>query len=161
MVEEIKEIKEEVETTEPVEEEVKEFDFKDLKKGHYFESIGKRKTAAARVRLHVGGDKTITINDKDYKEYFPTVELQGIVESVLEKMEVTDRFTITVVMKGGGIHAQSEALRHGISRALVEINPEFRKKLRRLGYLTRDPRMRERKKPGLKRARKAPQWAKR
>ena len=69
--------------------------------------------------------------------------------------------SITVVMKGGGVHAQAEALRHGISRALVDINPEFRKKLRRLGYLTRDPRARERKKPGLKRARKAPQWAKR
>ena len=141
--------------------EVKEFDFKDLKKGHYFEAIGKRKTAATRVRLNVGGDKNITVNEKDYKEYFPTLDLQEIVTSALEKMEATDRFTITVIAKGGGIHAQAEALRHGISRALVDINPEFRKKLRRLGYLTRDPRMRERKKPGLKRARKAPQWAKR
>ncbi|MBU3942476.1 30S ribosomal protein S9 [Patescibacteria group bacterium] len=146
---------------EEIKTEVKEFDFKDLEKGHYFEAIGKRKTAAARVRLHVGGDKTITVNGKDYKEYFPTLDLQEIVNSALVKMEATDRFTITVMAKGGGIHAQAEALRHGISRALVDINLEFRKKLRRLGYLTRDPRARERKKPGLKRARKAPQWAKR
>ena len=157
----VEEIKKTEEVVEPVTEEVKEFNFDDLKKDHYFEAMGKRKTAAARVRLHVGGDKTITINDKDYKEYFPTPELQGLVTSALEKMEATDRFTITIKIQGGGVHAQAEAVRHGISRALVDINPDLRKKLRRLGFLTRDPRMRERKKPGLKRARKAPQWAKR
>ena len=76
-------------------------------------------------------------------------------------MKCLDKFKISVMVKGGGISSQAEAIRHGISRALVEFNPEFRRRLRRLGFLTRDPRKRERKKFGLKRARRAPQWAKR
>lgn len=147
-------------TTEEITER-EEFNFDNLAKDHYFEAIGKRKTAVANVRLYVQGDKDILINDKDYKEYFPILELQQIVESALDKMKATDKFRILVKLNGGGFHAQAEAVRHGISRALVKLNPEFRKKLRRVGYLTRDPRKRERKKFGLKRARKAPQWAKR
>lgn len=127
----------------------------------YFEAVGKRKTAVARVRLFTQGDKTILVNDKSYKEYFPILELQQIIDSPLDKMKALDKFKITAKVKGGGFHAQAEAIRHGISRALVEFNPDFRKRLRRVGYLTRDSRVRERKKFGLKRARRAPQWAKR
>ena len=127
----------------------------------YLEAIGRRKTAVARVHLFTQGDKTILVNDKPYKEYFPILELQQIVDSALDKMKALDKFKIIAKVKGGGFHAQAEAIRHGISRALVEFNPDFRKRLRRVGYLTRDPRMRERKKFGLKRARRAPQWSKR
>ena len=159
MVEEKTTTKEVIEETGVTEE--KEFNFDDLKTDRYFEAIGKRKTAVANVRLYTQGDKTILVNDKDYKEYFPSLELQQIIESALEKMNAVGKFRISVKLNGGGFHAQAEAVRHGISRALVKLNPEFRKKLRRIGYLTRDPRKRERKKFGLKRARKAPQWAKR
>ena len=156
-------------TTEEVKEveEIKEveasdnFDFKKIKSDRYFEAVGKRKTAAARVRLQISKDHNITVNDKDYKEYFPTLELQEIVLAALKEMDAMDKFNISIKASGGGIHAQAEAVRHGIARVLIDINPDFRKKLRRIGYLTRDPRMRERKKFGLKRARKAPQWAKR
>ena len=131
------------------------------KEPSFFEAIGRRKTSTARVRLFTQGDKTILINDKDYKDYFPTLELQQIIDSAFDKMKALDKFKLTVRVKGGGIHSQAEAVRHGIARALVAVNPDFRKRLRRIGYLTRDPRMRERKKFGLKRARRGPQWSKR
>lgn len=127
----------------------------------YIESIGRRKTARARVRLFSNGDGSILINEKDYKKYFPTKDLQQIADSALKKMKIDDKFKVLVKVEGGGMHAQSEAVRHGISRALVEYNEDFKKRLRKAGYLTRDPRMRERKKFGLKRARRAPQWSKR
>jgi len=127
----------------------------------YFETIGRRKTAIARVRLFTQGEKTIVVNGKSYKDYFPTLELQQIVIGPLDKMKSFDKFGILVKVKGGGIHAQAEAVRHGIARGLVKFNPDFKKRLRKVGYLTRDPRMRERKKFGLKRARRAPQWQKR
>lgn len=130
-------------------------------KDKYFEAVGRRKTAVARVRLFTQGDKEIIINDKDYKEYFPVLEMQQIIDSPLEKMKTLNKFRISVKVKGGGVHAQAEAVRHGISRALVKFNSDFRKRLRQIGYLTRDPRMRERKKFGLKRARRGPQWSKR
>jgi len=156
IIEEVKEVEEikEVETTD-------HFDFKKIKSDKYFEAVGKRKTAAAQVRLQISKDHNITVNNKDYKEYFPTLELQDIVLSALKEMDAADKFNISIKVSGGGIHAQAEAIRHGIARVLIDINPDFRKKLRRIGYLTRDPRMRERKKFGLKRARRAPQWAKR
>ncbi len=127
----------------------------------YIETIGKRKTAVARVRLFTQGNKEIIVNDKTYTEYFPTTEMQQIVTASLRKLKSEDKFKIIVKAKGGGIHAQAEAIRHGIARALVEFNPDFKKKLRKSGFLTRDSRMRERKKFGLKRARRAPQWKKR
>jgi small subunit ribosomal protein S9 len=127
----------------------------------FYAAIGRRKTAIARVRLFTQGDKAIEVNGGDFKKYFTTEDLQQIVESSLKKMKAEDKFRVTATVRGGGIHAQAEAMRHGISRALVEFNNDFRKRLRRAGYLTRDPRSRERKKFGLKRARKAPQWAKR
>lgn len=127
----------------------------------YIETIGRRKTASARTRMYTKGDRKIIVNKKEYKEYFPTLDLQKTVLSSLDKMNLLDKFKIEVRVKGGGIFAQAEAIRHGIARALVEINPNFRKRLKKVGYLTRDSRMRERKKFGLKRARRAPQWRKR
>jgi len=127
----------------------------------YYQAIGRRKTSVARIRLFTQGDKTIMINGKSYKEYFPDLNLQQTVSTALDRMKASDKFMISAIVKGGGIHAQAEAVRHGISRALVRFNPDFHKRLRRAGYLTRDPRMRERKKFGLKRARRAPQWSKR
>lgn len=127
----------------------------------YIEAIGRRKTARARVRLFMNQDKSIEVNAKDYKQYFQTKELQEIIDSALKKMKVEEKFKILAKVAGGGMHAQAEAIRHGIARALVKTNEDFKKRLRKAGYLTRDPRMRERKKFGLKRARKAPQWSKR
>lgn len=127
----------------------------------YFEAIGRRKTASARVRLFTKGKKEFLVNSKPFAEYFPTLELQQITQSPLDKMKSIDRFRITVKVKGGGIHAQAEAVRHGISRALILFNSDYKKRLKKVGFLTRDPRMRERKKFGLKRARRAPQWQKR
>jgi small subunit ribosomal protein S9 len=130
-------------------------------KEEYFEAIGRRKTATARVRLFTQGDKSILVNGKSYRDYFDTEELQEFASAALNKMKALDKFKVTATVKGGGLNAQAEAIRHGISRALVKFNVDFKKRLRRVGYLTRDPRARERKKFGLKRARRAPQWTKR
>lgn len=132
-----------------------------IKSDQYYEAIGKRKTSAARVRMFTQGEKNIIVNDKPFEKYFSTKELQDIVFSPLEKMKAAGHFRITVVASGGGIHSQAEAVKHGISRALVKYNADFRKRLRRAGFITRDPRARERKKFGLKRARRGPQWSKR
>lgn len=131
------------------------------KTDHYLEAVGRRKTAVARVRLFTKGEKDFLINGKLYNIYFPTLELQQIVLTSLEKMKCFDKFRIQVLVKGGGYHSQAEAVRHGIARALVLFNIDFKKRLKKVGYLTRDSRMRERKKFGLKRARRAPQWSKR
>jgi small subunit ribosomal protein S9 len=130
------------------------------KKEHYFEAVGRRKTAIARVRIYTKKTNFI-INDKDLKEYFPILRLQQQVIAPLDKMKITDKLGAVVKVKGGGINAQAEAIRLGLSRALLEFNPNFKKRLRRFGYLTRDSRMVERKKYGLKKARRAPQWQKR
>ncbi len=140
----------------PEQEEVKI-----LKNNRYIQDVGRRKTSTARVRLFTQGEKIVLVNEKDYKNYFPTLELQETVVSPLKKMNCQDKFRIQVKVKGGGISSQAEAVRHGIARALLNFNLNFRKKLRKAGYLTTDSRQRERKKFGLKRARRAPQWAKR
>jgi len=127
----------------------------------YWKAVGRRKTSTARVRLWVRGVKGVVVNDKPYQDYFSTIELQQVTLASLEKMNVADRFRVSVKVKGGGVHSQAEAARHGIARALVKFNPNFQKRLKKAGFLTRDPRMRERKKFGLKRARKASQWRKR
>jgi small subunit ribosomal protein S9 len=127
----------------------------------FFEGIGRRKTSLSRVRFFASGDKSISINDKNIKDYFPTAELQEIVSSPLEKADSVSSYKISVKVKGGGIHSQAEAVRHGIARALILFDPNLRGRLRSLGLLTRDSRMRERKHFGLKRARRAPQWRKR
>ncbi len=141
--------------------EKKETKKKTVKPAQYLESVGKRKTAVARVRIFTKGEKEILVNEKPYQDYFFTPELQQVATDSLRKMKSLDKFRISVKVKGGGIFAQAEAVRHGIARGLVKFNPDFRKRLRRIGYLTRDPRARERKKFGLKRARRAPQWKKR
>jgi len=141
----------------------KKVEKKEIKKKptRYLEAVGRRKTSVARVRLFTQGEKLISVNEKPYRDYFLTSELQQVATASLERMKSFDKFRISVRVKGGGIHSQAEAVRHGIARALVKFNPDFRKRLRKVGYLTRDPRMRERKKFGLKRARRAPQWSKR
>ncbi|MDP1994635.1 MAG: 30S ribosomal protein S9 [Ignavibacteria bacterium] len=131
------------------------------KPDRYFEAIGRRKTAVARVRLFTKGDKEFIVNDKPYQQYFQTAEDQEASVASMKKMKCLDKFRITVKVKGGGHRAQAEAIRHGTARVLVDFNQNFRKRLRKAGFLTRDPRMRERKKFGLRRARRAPQWAKR
>lgn len=125
----------------------------------YTEGIGRRKTAAARVRLVSASKQAVMVNDLPLEEYFSTKELQSTVLSPLSETDTV--YSITAVVKGGGISAQADAVRHGIARAMTELNPEMRNPLKRKGYLKRDPRSKERKKPGLKKARKASQWSKR
>jgi len=129
--------------------------------GKYIEAVGRRKTAVARVRLFSTGEKKVIINEKELSNYFPMPEIQQVVLSPLEKVNMMGKFLVSVKVRGGGFSAQAEAIRHGLARALVKVNPNFKKRLKKAGYLTRDPRMRERKKFGLKRARRAPQWQKR
>ena len=128
--------------------------------GIYIEAIGRRKTSVARVWYFAKSEGGVIINGKKLNEYFPTDELRAIVESPMKKAKI-EKYEITVRLSGGGIHSQAEALRHGISRALIESVSELRGELKPLGFLTRDPRMKERRKFGLKKARKAPQWSKR
>lgn len=127
----------------------------------YWEAVGRRKTAVARVRIYTRGDKGFWVNAKPLAEYFAYPYLQRIAAEAVETMKSTDRFKVTAKVNGGGSNAQAEAIRHGSARALVLFNPDFRKRLKRAGFLTRDPRMKERKKFGLKKARRAPQWQKR
>ena len=123
-------------------------------------TIGRRKTAIARVYLKPGKG-TITVNNRDYKEYFPTGTLQYIVRQPLEIHNLLESYDITANLDGGGINGQAEALRLGIARALCEINPEYRPALKEKGIMRRDPRMVERKKPGQPKARKRFQFSKR
>src|SRR3989344_4057254 len=134
----------------------------DKGKERYFAAVGRRKTAIARVRLYTKGDKSITINDKSIDDYFNrNIEFSTLASAALNRMKVMDKFRAVIRVSGGGLHSQAEAVRHATARALVEFNPDFRKRLKRAGFLTRDSRMVERKKYGLKKARRAPQWAKR
>lgn len=127
---------------------------------NYIEGVGRRKTSVARVRIVEGG-KNIIVNGMDYAAYFPTLEMKRIADGAFDKMGVLSRFGVEARIFGGGIHSQAEALRHGLSRALIKYNADFRKRLKKAGYLKRDPRMKERRKFGLKKARKSPQWKKR
>ncbi len=128
----------------------------------YHQAIGRRKTSGARVRI-VKSDKagSMTINGKDLNTYFPTEELRTIATSSLNHQAVPAKFGVSVIVKGGGIHSQAEAVRHGVARALIENDEALRLPLKQAKMLTRDPRMKERRKFGLKKARKAPQWSKR
>lgn len=127
----------------------------------YIEAVGRRKTASARVRLFTQGFKDILVNGKPHTVYFPINEWQRVVEDPARKLNVFGKFGFSIQVRGGGVEGQAEAARMGIARTLVLLNPYFKKRLKKSGFLTRDPRMRERKKPGLKRARRAPQWSKR
>lgn len=127
----------------------------------YYEGVGRRKSATARVRLYPGGEGSFVVNDRPLEEYFCR---EMDILHLREPLEVTDsedRFDISVLVKGGGIKGQAGAIRLGIARALLEVDPDLRPPLRKGGYLTRDDRVKERKKPGLKKARKAPQYTKR
>jgi len=131
------------------------------KKDKYYEAVGKRKTSVARVRLTESSKSTFVVNDKDVKDYFPTNELQALVRQPLTLQELAGKYSVSVKITGGGIHSQAEAVRHGIARALVVIDENQKKPLKDAGFLTRDSRIKERRKFGLKKARKAPQWSKR
>ncbi len=130
-------------------------------KEKYYQAIGRRKTSTSIVRLYEKKSGGIIVNDKKLEEYFPTFELQKKVKEPLEELAMIGKFSVTAKVSGGGVKSQAESVRHGIARALVLFDENLRKQVKSAGYLTRDPRMRERKKPGLKRARRAPQWRKR
>ncbi|MBI2645330.1 30S ribosomal protein S9 [Candidatus Uhrbacteria bacterium] len=123
-------------------------------------TVGRRKSAIARVRL-TPGKGTITVNDKDFTTYFPYFEFWKEIESPLVLTDTRTAVDISIRVYGGGVRGQAEAVRHGIAQGLVKMNPEWKKTLRSEGFITRDPRVKERKKPGLKRARRAPQFSKR
>ena len=125
-----------------------------------YSAVGRRKTAIARVRL-VAGDGKITVNKRDLDSYFGLETLKMTVRQPLELTKVVGDMDILISVHGGGLSGQSGAIRHGISRALIKANPELRDSLKKAGFLTRDPRMKERKKYGLKAARRAPQFSKR
>lgn len=127
----------------------------------YIETVGRRKTAIARVRIFEAAKNSFTVNDKPLATYFPVEQLQVIAKEALEKVKLAGKFKVVAHIQGGGISAQAEALRHGISRALLVSDQTLRKEIKGLGFLKRDPRAKERRKFGLKKARKSPQWSKR
>ncbi len=129
-------------------------------KQQYFYGTGRRKSSVARVRVYPGSGK-ITINGRDIDDYFGLETLKLIVRQPLALTETTEQFDIVCTVAGGGVTGQAGAIRHGLSRALLLFNPELRPVLKKAGFLTRDPRMKERKKYGLKAARRAPQFSKR
>ena len=132
------------------------------KKEQYYEGVGRRKTSVARVRItEVKKSAEIIINGKEVEGFFDTQELETTAFSPLEAVSVKDRFNVSIKVKGGGQRGQSEAIQLGIARALVKFDGEFQRTLKDLDYLKRDPRQKERKKPGLKKARRSPQWSKR
>ena len=125
----------------------------------YIETIGRRKTASARVRMTPASKQSVTINGKPLDAYFP---VKVLADNVLAPLKSADeKFSITALVSGGGIAGQSDAVRHGIARAINEHDVSKRSVLKKAGFLKRDPRAKERRKPGLKKARKRPQWSKR
>jgi small subunit ribosomal protein S9 len=126
----------------------------------YHEGVGRRKTAVARVRLSKGSG-SVTVNELAADKFFSMKKLLSVAIAPLANLNMVKDFDISAHVKGGGVSAQAEAIRHGVARALVKTDETLKKSLRDLGFLTRDPRMVERKKYGLKKARRAPQWAKR
>lgn len=126
----------------------------------YLEARGGRKTATVRVRIEEK-EGPFTVNGKDLKAYFKTPREQTIAYAPIKLLDLAAHVSGTCHIRGSGLSAQAQAVRHGLSRALAQLNPEFRKKLKRAGFLTRDARSVERKKYGLKKARRAPQWSKR
>lgn len=126
----------------------------------YYEGVGRRKSASARVRIY-SGEEGFVVNSKPATEYFSRPEDYACALEPLQATGTLGSVRVSVLVHGGGISGQAGAIRHGVARALLAMNPEWRSVLRAAGYLTRDPRVKERKKPGLKRARKAPQYTKR
>lgn len=130
------------------------------KSGEMSRSVGRRKSASARVRIYRGNGE-ITVNGMDFKKYFPFFSWQDSVTAPLKAMAKDKDISVSVKVAGGGKKGQADAVRHGIARAMVDWNQDFKKSLKTLGFLTRDSRVKERKKFGLKKARRAPQWSKR
>lgn len=133
---------------------------KTKKEDKYVEAVGRRKTSVARVRITPAGKNSFEVNGRDLASYFITKEMMMVVESSIKEAG-DDKYKVTALLKGGGVHSQAEAMRLGIARAIVESNQSLRTKLKQAGFLKRDPRAKERRKFGLKKARKAPQWSKR
>lgn len=132
------------------------------KEGRYIETVGRRKTSVARVRMTPSAKSSLEINGRAFEQYFPTSALQNMAQgSLVGSKLTTTKFVITALIKGGGNMSQAGALRHGIARGLIEYDRELRGKLKKGGFLKRDPRAKERRKFGLKKARKSPQWSKR
>ena len=140
---------------------------KETKMEKYTEAVGRRKTSTARVPIVESSKANFTVNGKDAKEYFKTEGERRLILDPMAKGQktgegkTTSKWNVEVRVSGGGVHSQAEAIRHGLSRALAKFNPENRGELKTLGFLKRDPRAKERRKFGLKKARKAPQWSKR
>ena len=130
-------------------------------KKKYFYGTGRRKSSVARVRVYANGTGSIIINGRDINDYFGLETLKLVVRQPLVTTELVDKVDVVVSVCGGGVSGQAGAIRHGIARALLTVNPEYRASLKAAGFLTRDPRMKERKKYGLKAARRAPQFSKR
>ncbi|MCC7469901.1 MAG: 30S ribosomal protein S9 [Bacteroidetes bacterium] len=131
-------------------------------KERYFEAVGRRKTATARVRITPSTKSSFIVNDKLLEEYFSVADLRAVASESFEKQKLDKKFAVVVKVLGGGISAQAEAIRHGVTRALVKFDAELRSPLKKLGLLKRDPRSRERRKAGLAQAaRKRKQWSKR
>lgn len=131
------------------------------KAGTYVQGLGRRKTAIARVRLFKAAKNSITVNGQPVDTYFKTPSTRNAATEGLLAPALAEKFEVTAIVTGGGINGQAEAVRHGIARALVEYDAELRKKVKKMGFLKRDPRAKERRKFGLKKARKSPQWSKR
>lgn len=136
---------------------------KKLEEGRYIEAVGRRKTSIARVRIteNRSGKGSIVVNDKTLVEYFPIKSNQVVLHEALSKVKGANKFNVLARVKGGGIRSQVEAIRHGLSRALVSYDGTWRESLKKAGFLKRDPRAKERRKFGKKKARKSPQWSKR
>ena len=130
-------------------------------KKKYFYGTGRRKSSVARVRVYENGTGAITINGRDIDDYFGLDTLKLVVRQPLVTSDMVGKVDVVITVCGGGVSGQAGAIRHGISRALVTLNPEYRPTLKAAGFMTRDPRMKERKKYGLKAARRAPQFSKR
>ena len=129
--------------------------------GLYYEGIGRRKAASARVRIYPGGNGTVTINDKTGDDYFDRLGDLNEALLPLEMVGLRNNYNVTVKVYGGGVTGQSDAVKLGVARALLKMDENYRPQFRKTGLLTRDARIKERKKPGLKRARKAPTYTKR
>ena len=130
-------------------------------KGKYFSAIGRRKTAVAQVRLYKNGKGIIIINGKNFSEYFSETKHYEAIPQPLKLTGLEKKVDCSILIKGGGKEGQAEAARHGMARVLLDIDKELKPVLKKEGLLTRDPRKKERKKPGLKKARRAGQWSKR
>jgi small subunit ribosomal protein S9 len=131
------------------------------KENKYIETVGRRKTSIARARITPATKSSFTVNEKSVEDYFKVAEQQYIVTAAVSESKLEQKFAVTVMVKGGGVNSQAEAIRHAIARALITFDLTLRKDLKKAGYLKRDPRAKERRKFGLKKARKAPQWSKR